>query len=266
MMRRSGGLWFGAWVLLLAGVAACGQGAGDVQRSLEAALKGKQLPIRGFFDASEIRYTWKSGRLEATQSAISTLGAFRMESVKVHAENGVVDRVTIRGTLRTVLKVDLKATDALSKSEEKITFDIALHDADSATLMGLASQVFYPDVASALADVPKEVVPFLPMFRKISQKGAGVDPNQFIRQADVLGESSRPISLQAGEGDICSRTRIFGGCPESACFGNRGTCAFCYGPRNSGPDLGAADSWIRTGCAGDSDSGKLSPRTCYLRG
>lgn len=98
------------------GCSECSGGAGpecrrcsNVRHGLETELKGKQLPIRGFPGEPVIRYAWKAGRLEAAPEQVFTLGVFGMESVKIHAVNGLIDRATLWGHRRTLSKADVMA-------------------------------------------------------------------------------------------------------------------------------------------------------------
>ncbi len=183
-------------MLFLAGVAAYGQSAGDVRHGLETALKGKQLPIRGFLGEPVIRYAWKAGHLEAAPEQVFTLGVFRMESVKVHATNGLIDTAYVQGHRRTLMKADLKAPSALSNADSRVSFEIDLRGADASTLSGVAALLFYPDTASALNDLPPQISKLLPMFRKpqVKQPSNPAPPfsNQFIKSSNGWVKVSDP--------------------------------------------------------------------------
>lgn len=191
-------LWLALWVL--SATVAQGQSADDVRHVLETALKGKQLPIRGFLGEPVIRYALKAGHLEAEPEQVFTLGIFRMDSVKVHAANGVIDTVSVQGHRRTLMKSDLKAPSALSNADARVSFEIDLRGADAATLSGLAAQLFYPDTPSALNDLPPQITKLLPMFRKPQVKQPSnptpAFSNQFIKNSNGWVKVSDPTEFK----------------------------------------------------------------------
>lgn len=144
-----------ALILLTAGVAA--QTPKDSEKALRNSLLKKQFFLRGFNANPEIRWRWDGSALVQEPSRFHTLGV--LTPIYVNVEG---DTVRIEGQRRTFLRSGDKGF-TLSEDEIRVRVVVDLKVADMANLLPkLPDLLFYPDLNSALADLPEEYRGLLP--------------------------------------------------------------------------------------------------------
>ena len=205
-----------AWILLGAG-ALQGQKAAEVQRSLDSSVKGQQLLIRDFVADRVIRYVWAGDHLEHQPTRMFTFGVFVADSIKVHESHGVADEVRIEGKRWMLRKVDPAAPDGLSEQSSKVVFDVDLRGADAATINGLRTVLFFPDVDAALGAVPPQFVRLIGLKKPGVNMSGGWKPGRWLKVGDTWQLVQGPVPSPRMIGHVDpefseeARSKKFGG-------------------------------------------------------
>ena len=242
-----------AWILLGA-CAALGQTAAEVQRSLDSSVKGQQLLIRDFVADTVIRYSWAGNHLEHQSTRFLTFGVFVAESIKVHQSHGVADEVKIEGKRWVLRKVDPAAPDGLSEQATKVVFDVDLRGADAATISGLRTVLFFPDIDSALEAVPPQFVRLIGIRKPGVNMSGGWRPGRWLKVESkwqlVQGPVAAPRVLHSAEPEFSEEARakrIGGNVMIALAFNGEGTvdAAWVLRPLGYGLDQKAMEAGVK---------------------
>jgi hypothetical protein len=153
---------FQAWTIVCLLGVVCGtvraQSPADGERALRAAVMNHQLYMRGFSADPVMRWRWDGKTLVEERPAVRMFGVFLAGSLIVTG-----DKVEIRGELHALLEKK-DSTLVLAQASDNVMITADLTGADVARLLPqLPGLLFYPDKASALADVPEQYRALLPM-------------------------------------------------------------------------------------------------------
>jgi TonB family protein len=141
-------VWAGVLMGLLAASVAA-QTVDDGQRALLDAVINKQMFLRGFDADSQMRWRWDGSSLVQQAPQIHTLAVLVVKSVKVKG-----NKVEIQGERHTLLRTS-DTEYALSAGTDNVHLDVDLRNADVAKMLPqLSNLLFYPNMESALADLP----------------------------------------------------------------------------------------------------------------
>lgn len=153
---------FQAWTIVCLLGAVCGtvraQSPRDGEQALRAAVMNHQLYLRGFGADAVMRWSWNGEALVEDQPTVRMFGAFVAGSVIMTG-----GKVEIRGELHAPLEKK-DSSLVLAQASDDVMISVDLRGADVARLLPqLAGLLFYPDSASALADLPAQYRTLLPM-------------------------------------------------------------------------------------------------------
>ena len=138
-------------LLLLACACACH--AQDAVQTFADSVTNKAFVLRSFSGDSDAKYDWANGALTPETVKLHMFGTFSTRSAQI--EKGKI-----------VLHGDASVQEGSHKDGQPVsmTVTIALHGADPASITPqLAQALFFPDMASAIAALPKEVAGLLPL-------------------------------------------------------------------------------------------------------
>jgi len=124
-------------------------------RGLQNALHGKQLGLRSYSADEVAQYKWVDGGLVTGAVNLHGLEAFLTDSVTL--KNG---KIVIKGSRETLVR---NGTDMATAGRTPMTLEIDLQGADPAVVIPqLQAALFFPDLDSAIAGLPKMVAQMLP--------------------------------------------------------------------------------------------------------
>jgi hypothetical protein len=143
------------WVALLVGLLALRAGAQtirDGENAFRNAVLKKQMYLRGFGADAEMRWRWDGSSLVQEAPKLHTLGVLIADSVKVKG-----DKVEIKGAVHTLLRKSPTEVGVFDGGDDRVHLVLDLTGADMAKVLPqLSSLLFYPDMASALANLPEK--------------------------------------------------------------------------------------------------------------
>jgi TonB family protein len=126
-------------------------------RGLQDALKGKQLVLRNYSADKVAHYRWVDGKLIDAPASMHTLGVFVPSGVKEKGE-----KLSISGSRSTLIR-DTKNNKMGLAGKSNMEIEIDLNGADVASVLPqLRDAIFFPDVAAAIAGLPKRLVRSVP--------------------------------------------------------------------------------------------------------
>jgi len=174
--------WF-ALVLLTLGASA--QTLQENEKALRDSLIKQRFFLRGFSAQSEIDWRWDGNTLVQVPPALHSLGVLTPKSVSIKG-----DRVEIDGDRQILLRSGDKSF-MLSQGKEAVRVVLDLKGADMSNMLPrLRDLIFYPDLKTALADLPEQYQGLLPA-------GVGVAaPKDKPKRCDCAGPRGVECSQQ----------------------------------------------------------------------
>lgn len=126
--------------------------------ALEAALKGKQKPMRSYSADEVVRYTWANDALQLKPVQIHTLGVFTLEEIKLKKST-----LILKGSRSTLIRDAAKGDGLFVASSAPMSIEIDFGKTDPAAIFPrLEGLLFFYTLSQAVASLPEDVEDDLP--------------------------------------------------------------------------------------------------------
>lgn len=133
------------------------QSAKDAEKALRQSLEKKQFFLRGYSAETSMQWKWDGSKLVETDPKFLALSAVTVKTVKLNGTH-----LMLQGD-RQILVSTGGRNAQLSAESVPVTIDVDLGSGDAAKVLPeVSGAIFYPEMNSAIRDLPNAVVGLVP--------------------------------------------------------------------------------------------------------